>query len=83
VNQLACCRNSSWVFERDLGSAGGFEYSLGKCGGCATPWMGVFSVASGVSGHEPVTPDDVRAIHAITDNRELKAFMRNWGDENL
>ena len=45
--------------------------------------MSVFSTASGVGGFERVTPDDVKAIHSIQDGRELKEFMRRWGDTNL
>lgn len=45
--------------------------------------MSVFCTASGVSGFERVTPVDVEAIHSIQDGRELKEFMRRWGDKNL
>jgi len=45
--------------------------------------MGVFCVASGISGYEPVAPEDVEAIRSIPDWPELKEFVRRWGNENL
>jgi hypothetical protein len=39
--------------------------------------------ANGVSGYERVTSVDVEAIHSIRDARELKEFMRRWGEKNL
>lgn len=45
--------------------------------------MSVFCVASGISGYERVTPDDVEAIRSIPDGPELKEFVRRWGNENL
>jgi hypothetical protein len=87
MSQLTCCFVAkylpSWVPKRDLEHAGGFEYVLGKCFWCRTPWMNVFSTASGVGGFERVSRADVEAIGAIQDGRELKEFMRRWGDTNL
>lgn len=83
MDPLTCCKNPSWVAERDLESAGGFEFILGKCGGCGAPWMNVFCVASGITGYEPVKPADVDAIRALPDGAELKSYMRRWGDVNL
>ena len=83
MNELTCCKDSSWVLERDLGHAAGFEYLLGKCSRCGVPWMNVFCVATGITGYERVTPSDVEAIQAMPDGRELKEFMRRWGNENL
>jgi len=83
MDEMTCCTESVWVAQRDLGSAEGFEYLLGKCGRCGTPWMNVFCVATGITGYERVTPSDVAAIQSISDNRELKEFMRRWGNENL
>jgi hypothetical protein len=83
MGQLTCCQDSFWVPERDLEHAGGFEYVLGACSRCGEPWMSVFCVATGISGFEPVTPADVEAIRSIRDARELKEFMRRWGDKNL
>ena len=45
--------------------------------------MSVFCTTSGLSGFERVTPVDVEAIRSIQDGRELKEFMRRWGDKNL
>jgi len=83
MDHLTCCKGSSWVFERDLGRAEGFEYLMGKCSGCGTPWMSVFCVASGITGYEAVTPGDVETIQSIKDGPELQGFMRQWGDKNL
>ncbi len=83
MDEMTCCPESFWVAERDLGSAEGFEYLLGKCGHCRTPWMNVFCVATGITGYERVTPSDAAAIQAMPDGRELKEFMRRWGNENL
>jgi hypothetical protein len=80
---LACCKDSSWVAERDLGHAEGLEYSLGKCSRCGAPWMSVFCVASGVAGYEHVAPADVETIQSIKDGPALEGFMRRWGDNNL
>ena len=44
--------------------------------------MNVFCVATGITGYERVTPSDVEAIQLL-DGRELKEFMRRWGNENL
>jgi len=83
MGQLTCCETSSWVFERELADAGGFEYLMGKCSRCGTAWINVFCVAAGVTGYEPVTQADLEAIQSIRDDRELKTFMRRWGDANL
>jgi hypothetical protein len=45
--------------------------------------MNVFCTASSVSGYERVTSADVEVIHSIRDARELKEFMRRWGEKNL
>jgi hypothetical protein len=78
-----CCMKASWVSELDLGHAGGFDYLLGRCGECGTPWLNVFCVASGITGLEPVSPADVERMKSIPAGPELKAFMRQWGEENL
>jgi hypothetical protein len=83
MDQLTCCKNSSWVLERDLGHAEGFEYLLGKFSRCGAPWMNVFCVASGITGYERVTLSDVEAIQSIPESPELKEFVRRWGNENL
>lgn len=83
MGYLTCCKDSSWVLERDLGHAEGFEYLLGKCSRCGTPWMNVFCVATGITGYEGVAPDNVKAIQSIHDETELKDFMRRWGNKNL
>ena len=83
MGNLTCCKNPSWVRERDVGQAEGYDYLLGKCGHCGAPWMNVFCVATGITGWERVTPDDVETIQSIQDWRELKEFMRRWGRKNL
>ena len=45
--------------------------------------MNVFCVASGITGLEPVSPADVERMKSIPAGPELKAFMRQWGQENL
>jgi len=45
--------------------------------------MNVFCVASGITGFEPVSVTDVERMKSISDGRELKAYMRSWGDINL
>ena len=87
MDRLTCCLAArylpSWSPGRDLEHAGGFEFVLGKCRWCRTPWMSVFSTASSISGYERVKAADVEASHSIQDARELKEFMRRWGDKNL
>ena len=87
MGQLTCCIParivSTWVPERDLESAGGFDYMLGKCRWCGAPWMNVFCTATGITGYERVKPADVEALHSIHDDRDVKEFMRRWGDKNL
>lgn len=83
MSYLTCCKNPSWLPGQDLPHAEGFEYVLGKCSRCGTPWMNVFCVATGITGYERVTPDDVEAIRSIQDGPELKDFMRRWGRTNL
>ena len=83
MDSLACCTDSSWVFERDLGHAEGFEYLIGKCSRCAAPWMSVFCVASGISAYEHVSAADAETIRSLENGTALKDFMRSWGDANL
>lgn len=83
MDELTCCKDSSWVAEQDLASADGFEFVLGQCGRCGAPWMNVFCVATGITGYERVKPSDVEAISAIVDGAELKNYMRRWVDSNL
>jgi len=45
--------------------------------------MNVFCVATGITEFERVTPSDVEAIQSISSGRELKEFMRRWGNKNL
>lgn len=83
MGQLTCCEVSSWAPERDLGHAEGFEYLLGRCARCGTPWMNVFCVATGLSGYERVTPSDLARIKSTADALDLKEVMRRWGRENV
>jgi len=82
VAQPTCCANPDWKSEIDLGEAGGFDYLLVKCDRCGAYSMKVFCVASGISGIEPVSAKDVEQMKALG-GRELKAFMREWGDIHL
>jgi hypothetical protein len=45
--------------------------------------MNVFCTATGITGYERVKPADVEALSRIDDYKELREFMRHWGDENL
>ena len=83
MDEMTCCNDSSWSLQRDLGQAEGFEYLLGKCARCGTPWVNVFCVATGISGYERMTLSDVEAIQCIEDGPKLKEFMRRWGNQNL
>jgi len=83
VSDLPCCEQSSWVLELDLDEAGGFDYALGKCARCGTPWLSVFCVASSISGYEPVNPADLGQMRSLPAGPKRKAFMRKWGDDNL
>ncbi len=83
MSYLTCCKNPSWQSERDLPNAEGFEYILGKCSRCGTPWLNVFCVATSITGYEHVTPGDSEAIRAIQDAQELQDFIRRWGRTNL
>jgi len=83
MEHLTCCTAPSWTSERDLHHAGGFEYTLGKCRRCGTPWMSVYCTASSMSGYERITQADVEAILSMRDARELKEFMRQWAERNL
>jgi hypothetical protein len=83
VSELNCCGKPAWRAERDLGSASGFEYVLGKCARCGAYRMNVFCVATGISGYEQVSPADIERMKAIASGPDLKAFMRQWGDKNI
>ena len=83
MDQLTCCEASSWVPERDLGHAEGFEYLLGRCARCGTPWINAFCVATGLGGYELVAPGDLATINSTADPLELKEAMRRWGRENI
>jgi hypothetical protein len=83
MKQLNCCRDAEWTLVLDLPSASGFEYVLGKCRACGTPWMNVFCVASSITGFERISPNDVEKILTTTDYAELKQFVRSWGDAHL
>ena len=83
MDQLTCCKESSWSAERDLGHAEGFEYLIGKCARCGAPWMNVFCVASGITGYERVAPADAARIRSTADGPGLKELMREWGRKNL
>jgi hypothetical protein len=83
VNPLTCCSTPSWVPDRDLGQAAGFDYLLGKCGSCGADWMNVFCVATSITGWEPVTLADVERMKAVQTGAELKALMRAWGNDHL
>jgi hypothetical protein len=83
MSDLACCGESAWIPELDLDHAGGFEFTLGKCGRCGAQWMSVFCVASGIGGHERVKPDDAGRMRSLPAGPERKAFMRAWADRNI
>lgn len=83
MTEPTCCGTPRWKEDDDLGSAGGFEFLLGRCENCGTPWMNVFCVATGITGYEPVSSTDAERMRAIATAAELKAFMRAWGEKHL
>lgn len=82
TTNLSCCNEASWVPEFDLDQAGGFEFMLGKCDRCGTPWMDVYCTATSIGAYEPVSPSDVERMRAFTPGPERKAFMRDWVGNN-
>jgi hypothetical protein len=40
--------------------------------------MNVFCVATGITGYERVTPDDLARIRSTKDATELKELLRQW-----
>ncbi|MBX9790458.1 MAG: hypothetical protein K2Y37_16180 [Pirellulales bacterium] len=79
MNQPTCCQKS-WISELDLGSAGGFEFTLGKCDQCESYWMHVYCTASNTSAFKSVSLADVERMKLIPPP-ERKAFMKSWGEE--
>lgn len=77
----ACCADSSWVAERDLGSARGFEFDLGRCERCGTPWMRAWCMASSIGGYEPISRAEADELKALAWGPELTARIRAWGDK--
>jgi hypothetical protein len=77
--QPRCCFLASWVAERDLGSARGFEFDLGKCQRCGTPWMKVYCVASSAGDYEPISGAEAEKLKGLAPT-DLRAAMRAWGD---
>jgi len=75
-----CCRRASWVSERDLGHARGFEFDLGKCAHCGTYSMKVYCVAASRGAFEPVDAADLEAMRSMPAGPELWAFMRKWSE---
>lgn len=69
-----------FVYERDLGSARGFDFDLGKCRFCGKPWLKAYCVASSMGDYEPISREDAEAVRGISDPNELKAFMRRLAD---
>lgn len=76
-----CCANASWVAERDLGGARGFEFDLGRCGRCGTPWMRAWCVASSRGGYEPIARAEADQLKALAPGPELTARVRAWGEK--
>ena len=83
MDDITCCKDATWASERDLGRAEGFEFVLGSCTRCGTPWMSVFCAGSSVSGYEPVTAEDVAKMRITPYGPEMKELMRQWGNRNL
>ena len=86
MNTLTCCTSPILNSEStDLGHADSFEFMLTSCTCCGAFWMNVFSVASGISGLEPVSAADAAtmlALNSLQSGRERKEFMRDWGYKN-
>jgi len=83
MTSQSCCDNSAWSPERDLGHADTMEFVLGKCFHCGATLINVFSVATGISGYEPVTPTDAQQMSTISAGPELKRFMRSWSRTHI
>ena len=79
MDQPTCCIRASWVAERDLGSARGFEFDLGRCERCGTPWMKAYCVASSAGGYEPISREEAGELKRLPPE-ELRAAIRRWGD---
>jgi hypothetical protein len=83
-NEINCCQkpiisNS----EEDLGHAESMEYVLFQCENCGKHWLNVFCVASSIAGFEPISEIDVSTVLNLGKGSERKAFMKEWGRENL
>ena len=61
----------------DLPSVRGFEFTLFECPKCEQRVMGCFCVASGITGTEAVTAEDV-AIIMKSDRLRLQEFMKTY-----
>ena len=72
-----CCAGASWVAERDLDGARGFEFEVGRCARCGTPWMHAYCVASSIGGFEPISREEAEKLKALPAD-EVKAAMRVW-----
>jgi len=77
---MSCCAKPAWVPERDLGSARGFDMSLGKCGACGAAWINAWCTASSMGGYEPVKAADAEAMRSTGDPEALKQLMRRWAE---
>ena len=77
--QPTCCATAKWVAERDLGHARGFEFDLGRCERCGTPWMYAYCVASSMGGYEPISREEAGKLKGLA-QAELAAEVRAWGN---
>ena len=77
-----CCARAKWVAERDLGSSRGFDFDVGRCDGCGTPWMSVWCTASSMGSYEPISRDEAERFKALPAGPELWALVRAWGEKH-
>jgi hypothetical protein len=78
--QPGCCAKASWVADRDLDGARGFEFDLGHCEQCGTPWMWAWCVASSMGGYEPIGREEADYLRTAPPGPELTARVRAWGE---
>ena len=76
-----CCPRPSWVAERDLDGARGFDFDLGRCERCGTPWMHAWCRASSMGGYEPITREEAERLRTLPEGPELSALVKAWGEK--
>jgi len=84
MNELTCCKSPEvGTATTDLGHADSFDFLLLRCSNCGSYWLNVFCETTSITGYEPVSDEDARAMLAIPPGGELKAFMKAWSYKHL